>query len=94
VVIFFKVHKTCVDVFETLPRFLENLLESENLICVDAARTKHVQGIIKLWFNYFNASFFHALGIYFSRKAEEKNFPVLGAFTSVSLFLYGDNHPR
>jgi len=33
VVCFLEVHKTCVNVFGILPRFLESFLESENLNC-------------------------------------------------------------
>ena len=54
--------KTCVDVFGILPRFLKNLLESENLGCSAMAGTKIALGIIQLWFNYFAASFIKALG--------------------------------
>jgi len=76
-----------------LPRFLENLLESENLVCNAAAGTKNALGSIRLWFNYFAASYFKALCYYFSWEAKERNAPVVGAFTPVSLFVYGDNHP-
>ena len=40
VVCFLKVDKTCVDVFWILPRFLDNLLESENFVCRATAGTK------------------------------------------------------
>jgi len=62
VVCFLEVDKTCVDVFCILPRFLKNLLESENLICNATGGTKTALGIIPVWFNYFAASFFKALG--------------------------------
>jgi len=65
VVCFFEVNKTCVDVFGILPRFLQNLLESENVVCCAAAGMKTTLGIIQLWFNYFATSFFMPLGIYF-----------------------------
>jgi len=51
-----------VDVFGILPRFLKNLLESENLGCSAMAGTKTALGIIQLWFNYFATSFFKTLG--------------------------------
>jgi len=54
--------QTCVDVFDTLPIFLKNFLESENLVCSAMAGTKTALGIIQLWFNYFATSFFNALG--------------------------------
>jgi len=59
---YLEVDKTCVDVFGLLPRFLNNLLESENLVCSATAATTTALGIIQLWFNYFVASFFKALG--------------------------------
>jgi len=34
--------------------------------------------------------FSKALGIYFSWEVEERNAPVVGAITPVSLFVYGD----
>ena len=72
VVCFLEVDKTCVDVFCILPRFLKNLLESENLICNATGGTKTALGIIPVWFNYFAASFFKAPGIHFSREAKER----------------------
>jgi len=62
VVCFLQVDKTCVKVFGLLPRFLKNLLESEILVCSAMARMKTALGIIQLWFKYFAASFFKALG--------------------------------
>jgi len=50
VVCFFEVDKTYIDVL--LPRFLENLLESVNLVCSVSAGTKTTLGIIQLWVNY------------------------------------------
>jgi len=38
---------------------------------------------IQLWFDYFVASSFKALGIHFSRKAEERDASVAGAFPLV-----------
>jgi len=35
-----------VDVFGMLPRFIEKLLENENLVCSAAARTKTALGIL------------------------------------------------
>jgi len=52
----------CKDVFSILPRFLKNMVESENLVCRATAETKTALGIIQFWFNYFAASFFKALG--------------------------------
>jgi len=62
VVRFLEVDTACVDVFCILPRFLKNLLENENLVCIATAATKSALGIIQLWFNYFAASLFKAFG--------------------------------
>jgi len=45
--------KTCVYAFGMLPGFLENLVESENLVCDSVAATKTALGIIHFWFNYY-----------------------------------------
>ena len=62
VVCFLEVDKAYVDVFCILPRFLKNLLESENLVCSATAGMQTALGIIQLWFNYFTACFFKAVG--------------------------------
>jgi len=49
-----------LDVCGIIQRFLENLLESENLVCSAAARKKG--HILQHYFNYFVALFFKALG--------------------------------
>jgi len=54
VIYFPKVNKTFVYVFGMLPRFLENLLESGNLLCSATAMTKTALGTIQLWFNNFH----------------------------------------
>jgi len=61
-----------VDVFDILPRFLNNLLGSKNLFLSAKTRTKTAPGIIQLWFNYFVASFFKTLGIHFFGEAKEE----------------------
>jgi len=66
-----------------LPRFLEELLESGNLVCSATVATKTALGIIQLWFNYFATSFYKPLGIHFSREANEIDATVVGAFTSL-----------
>jgi len=48
------------------------LLESVNLVCSATAGTKPALGIIQLWFNYFAAFFFKALGIYFPGRLRRK----------------------
>jgi len=65
VICFLTVDKTCVDIFCILLKFLEDLLESENLVYMCHSQDETALGILELWFNYFAASFFKALGIYF-----------------------------
>ena len=55
--------------------FLENLLESGILFCCATAATKTALGIIQLWFNYFAASLYKAIGVHFSREAKERDAP-------------------
>jgi len=69
------VDKTCADIFDILARFLENLLESENSAYNATTGAKTALGITQLWFNHFMASFFEALGLHFSREAEERDVP-------------------
>jgi len=54
------------------------------------SRTKTALGVLQVIFNLFPASFLKLLGIYFSRKAKEKNPSVLVALLSVPRFVYGD----
>jgi len=81
-------------VFGMLPRFLENVMESGILFCCATAATKTALCITQLWFNYFAASFYKALGVHFSREAEERNGPVFRALTPVSLSVYRDDHDQ
>jgi len=69
---FIEVDKTCVYVFGMFPRFLENLLESGILFCCPADTTKTALGIIQLWFNYFAASFYKAIGARVSNVRKRK----------------------
>jgi len=73
VVRFCEVEKAYVDVFDILPRFFENV------VCSATARTKAALGIIQFWFNYFMSSF-QGLEIHYSRKFEEIDVLVVGAF--------------
>jgi len=61
-VCFLKVDKTCIKAFGLLRKLLKNLPESEIWVCGAMARMKTALGIIQLWFIYFAASFFKALG--------------------------------
>jgi len=84
-----QIYETCTNISGILLRFLKNLQESTNLVCWAKARTKTALGIIQLWFDCFTASFFKALGFYFSREARERNALVVGAFTPVFLLCMG-----
>jgi len=57
---FLEVDKTCVAFFGILPRFPEKLQEEEDLDCGATASKKTALGILQLWFNYFETSFFLA----------------------------------
>ena len=58
-------------------RISQNLLVSEILVYNSTAATKTALGIIQLWFSYFVASFYRALGIYFSMEAKRRYTPVV-----------------
>ena len=45
------------------------------MVCDATAGTKTALDIHQLRFNYFAGSFFNALGVYFSRKAQDSGFP-------------------
>jgi len=72
---------TSLDIF---PRFLENLLGSEIFFCSATAGKKTALRTVHIWLKYFAASFFKALGIQFSKEAEESDFLVVGAFIPTS----------
>jgi len=63
-VCFLEAEETCPGIFGMLLRFVENLLESETLVCPATCGGENcIMGILQLWFNCFSASFFKALGI-------------------------------
>jgi len=76
--------------FGRLPGFIENLLESANLFCNAAGATQTALGVRQLCFNFFALSFFNKFGIHSSWEAEQRDTPVVGAFTPVSLVVYGE----
>jgi len=88
---FSEVDKTCVYVFGMLPGFLEDWLEIGNLLCSATAATKTALGVLQLCFNYFALSCFNELGTHSSFEAKERDTPAVGAFTPVSLVVYGDD---
>ena len=57
-----------VFVFVKLSRFLEDVLQSEELIFGAATQTKTALAVLQLWFHYFSAFPFKAFGIYFPGK--------------------------
>ena len=60
-----KINKSCKEIFSILPRFLEDLLQSEDLFHSAATRTKTALAILLFWFHYFSAFPFKTFGIYF-----------------------------
>ena len=68
-----------------LPEFLENLLKSGDLFCNSTGATTTALGVLHFCFNFFALSFFNKLGIHSSWEAEQRDTPVVGAFTPVSL---------
>jgi len=46
----------------------------------------------QIWSSIFYGIFFRALDIHFSWEAKERDAPVVSAFSSVWLLVYGDNH--
>jgi len=90
VICFLKVDKTCVDIFGVLPRFLEDLLDSENLVCSATSGAKTVLGILQFWFKCHTAHFYKALDVHFSTEDRER---CHGVFFHVSPLVYVDDHP-
>ena len=63
-----KVDKSYIDVFGMLPRFLENLLESGNLLCSATAATKTALGTTQNWFNCFHGILAYTLPVRLSKE--------------------------
>ena len=49
VLCFFKINKTCKEIFAILPRFLEDLLQSEDLVRGAATRTKTALALLQFF---------------------------------------------
>ena len=62
------------------------------MVCGATAVSKTALDIVQLWFKYFAASCFKALGVYFFRKAKEQYAPVACAFSPIPLFKSVNNH--
>ena len=90
VICFLKVDKTCVDIFGVLPRFLEDLLDSENLVCSATSGAKTVLGILQFWFKCHTAHFYKALDVHFSTEDRER---CHGVFFHVSPLVYVGSVP-
>jgi len=76
---FCEVDKTRTDIFDILPRFFKNLLESEDILCSATARTKTALDFLHLG-PISHGIFFKRLGMHFSRDTNEGNDPVVCAF--------------
>jgi len=61
------------------------------LFCSATGVTKTPLGVLQLCFNFFALFFFNELGIHSSWEAKQRDTPVVGAFTTVSLVVYGDD---
>jgi len=61
VVCFLEVHKA-VKTSLAYSQISQNLAGERNAVCITTAGTKTALGIIQIWFNYFAASHFKALG--------------------------------
>ena len=64
---FFKIDKTCKDIFALLPRFFEDLLQSIGLVRGAATRSKTALAILQFSFHYFLAFPFKAFNIMYFR---------------------------
>ena len=63
---FFKMNKACKDMFAILPRFIEDLLQSKDLLHGDATGIKTALAILHFYFHYFLALPFKAFDINFT----------------------------
>ena len=92
VICFFKIDKVCKETFAILPRFLEDLLQSEDLVRGAATRTKTALTIFQFWFHYFSAFPFKAFGIYFPWQTKEWYPSVVCTLLAISFLEYRNNH--
>ena len=94
VICFFKIDKACKEIFAILPMFLEDLLQSEDLVRGAATRTNTALTIFQFWFHYFSAFPFKAFGIpvYFPRQTEEWYPSVVCTLLAISFLEYRNNH--
>ena len=76
-----------VPAFGALTRFLENLLNSYNLVCSATARMKTTLDINRLCFKYFAVYFLKALGIYTFPRTLWRKVPLQLVYSILSLFL-------
>ena len=63
---FFKMGKACKDMFAILPRFIEDLLQSKDLLRGHATGMKTALAILHFYFQYFLALPFNAFDINFT----------------------------
>ena len=92
VICFFKIDKASKEIFAILPRFLEDWLQSEDLVRGAATRTKIALTTFQFWFHYFSAFPFKAFGIYFAWQTKEWYPSVVCALLAISFLEYRNNH--
>jgi len=76
-------------VFGILPRSVNILVKTENLICSATARTKSALGIIQLWFNYDRGISFQGIRRILFLGGYGGDTPAVTAFTPVLLRVWG-----
>ena len=94
VICFFEINETSEDIFSILPAFLNNLPESEDLVRCASTRAETTLMVCQIFLNYRTTPFFQALSIGLTRKAEQRDAPVVVAVSLIPLFKDGNNHPR
>ena len=75
----FRNRQSTKEIFTVLPRFLDDLLQSEDLVRSTATRTKTALDNLQFWFHYFFAFSFEAFGIYFPWQTKKLYPPVVRA---------------
>ena len=63
IICFFKINKTCIDLFRIFPRLLTDLLPGKDLVHCASARTKAALSIRQFRLDYSKAFLFKAFGI-------------------------------
>ena len=82
-----KIDKAGKKIFAILPKFLEDLLQSKDMVHGAATRTKTALAIFQFWFHHFSA-----FGIYFPGQTKEWNPSAVCALLAISFLEYRNNH--